>query len=267
MWSLHASCSGSWLFRAELFRFLERFRDAGELCHWIQLPECRQPVAAAEARPAGLGWGELAGQALDAVSSRIAIVDESGTIVAVNRAWRVFAHTHGASDRQACEGTNFFKACAAPDDPQHDVAMQVVDGLQHVLDGILPMFDGEEPCRLPHDLLWSEVRISPLKVDGRTMAIVSPTTSPPKRVELALRDIELALERAQAIAKVGSWTADFDAGVYVPSAQAVRLGDWEPGPQPFDKPTASFIQTIARCTSGPGARPCGPASSTSSTGC
>ncbi len=190
--------------------------------------------AAAEARPAGLGWGELAGQALDAVSSRIAIVDESGTIVAVNRAWRVFAHTHGASDRQACEGTNFFKACAAPDDPQHDVAMQVVDGLQHVLDGTLPMFYGEEPCRLPHDLLWSEVRISPLKVDGRTMAIVSyDDITARKRVELALRDTEAAHDRAQKIAMVGSWTVDFETQMFHTSPEGARLLGWTTGNRPL----------------------------------
>lgn len=83
------------------------------------------PPEDGETDATGRGWASLAAQALDAVPSRVAVVDRSGRLVAVNRAWPTFAHVHGASDGQACEGSNFFRVCDGQDDPQHALATRV----------------------------------------------------------------------------------------------------------------------------------------------
>lgn len=72
-------------------------------------------------------WESIAAQAIDALPSRIAVVGADGVILAVNLAWRTFAHRHGASDADACEGRNFFSVCAADgeDDADHQAALDV----------------------------------------------------------------------------------------------------------------------------------------------
>src|SRR5689334_10702868 len=44
---------------------------------------------------------------LDALATHIAVLDEAGTIIAVNRAWREFGRANGATAQQVSEGVNY----------------------------------------------------------------------------------------------------------------------------------------------------------------
>src|SRR3712207_2081055 len=55
--------------------------------------------------------GEERQRTLDSLSAHIAIIDESGTIVAVNKAWRDFAHANGVAGRNYAEGVNYLRVC------------------------------------------------------------------------------------------------------------------------------------------------------------
>src|SRR3712207_8120780 len=48
---------------------------------------------------------------LDSLSAHIAIIDESGTIVAVNKAWRHFAQAGGVAEQNYAEGVNYLRVC------------------------------------------------------------------------------------------------------------------------------------------------------------
>jgi hypothetical protein len=48
---------------------------------------------------------------IDALVEHIAVIDASGRIVAVNRAWREFAATNGADPMQVSEGANYLAVC------------------------------------------------------------------------------------------------------------------------------------------------------------
>ena len=80
----------------------------------------------------------IAAQALDVIPSRVAVLGEDGTIITVNRAWRNFALRHGASDADACEGSNFFEVCNAARGNAGTAARTVASALRQVLDGTLP---------------------------------------------------------------------------------------------------------------------------------
>ncbi len=49
---------------------------------------------------------------LDSLSANVAVLDDSGGIVAVNRAWRNFAVANGTGDMSVAEGANYFDVCA-----------------------------------------------------------------------------------------------------------------------------------------------------------
>ena len=47
----------------------------------------------------------------DALPEHICVLDETGTIVAVNKAWREFAVANGADPRRTDEGANYMAVC------------------------------------------------------------------------------------------------------------------------------------------------------------
>jgi two-component system, NarL family, sensor kinase len=71
---------------------------------------------------------------LDALSAHIAILDEAGTIIAVNRAWHRFADSRNYATSDHGIGTNYVDTChlAAPVDPEADV---VAHNLASILAG------------------------------------------------------------------------------------------------------------------------------------
>ena len=59
---------------------------------------------------------------LDALSAHIAVLDEAGTIIAVNQAWRAFAHASGYADGNHGVGMNYLAVCEAAAAVSQDAA-------------------------------------------------------------------------------------------------------------------------------------------------
>jgi PAS domain-containing protein len=67
---------------------------------------------------------------LDSLLAHIAILDEHGTIIAVNAAWRRFADSEGGDSD--CIGSNYMSVCDAASEP---IATVVGSGLRAMLAG------------------------------------------------------------------------------------------------------------------------------------
>ncbi len=106
---------------------------------------------------------------LNSLSAEIAVVDNHGTIQAVNNGWRRFLQDNGASPGQPVPpigvGTHYLSACG----PQER------DGIQGVLDGRLPIFSMEYPCDSPRQRRWFSMTVVPLGPDARAGAVISHT--------------------------------------------------------------------------------------------
>jgi len=111
--------------------------------------------------------------ALDALSAEVAILDEGGRIVAVNRAWRDFAQSNGFSDNSFGVGTNYLAICDAATGPASFEAHAVADGLRAVLGGRQTTSYVEYPCDSPNEQRWYQVRASAFECGGRRFAVVS----------------------------------------------------------------------------------------------
>ena len=82
-----------------------------------------------------MGDSELFAQAtLDSLSAHIAIVDESGTKVAVNRAWREFARANGATGNVS-EGANYLAMCDSATGAGAEYAAAFAEGVRTALAG------------------------------------------------------------------------------------------------------------------------------------
>src|SRR6476660_3389063 len=90
--------------------------------------------------------GRYAVAAFDALSAHVAILDTGGVVLAVNRAWEVFAQSNGGSNEL---GTNYLEVCRHVQGPDQPDAAAVAAGISQVLRGEVEAFEWEYPCHAP----------------------------------------------------------------------------------------------------------------------
>jgi PAS domain S-box-containing protein len=105
------------------------------------------------------GGASLAEAALDALAQHLAILDQNGTILRVNRAWREFAATNAGEGAQLNEGVNYLKVCDAAQGPDSEEAAAFGAGLRAVLEGRKAEFLLEYPCHSPVQQRWFQGRV------------------------------------------------------------------------------------------------------------
>ena len=100
-------------------------------------------------------------QTLDSLSAHIAILDEAGEIIAVNRMWRSFAEANGSDPGTVSEGTNYLSVCESATDLHAEEAAAFAEGIRHVLSGRQANFEMEYPCHSPTEWRWFIGRVTP----------------------------------------------------------------------------------------------------------
>lgn len=108
---------------------------------------------------------------LNAISSAAVIVDESGTIIAANRAWQQFTEENGGDTESYYIGNNYLEICDSARSESSAEAPVVARGLREVLDG-RNEFRCEYPCHSLTELRWYEVAISPLLLTDSRLVLV-----------------------------------------------------------------------------------------------
>jgi hypothetical protein len=92
---------------------------------------------------------------LDELPEHTAIVDRSGTIVAVNKAWKRFAKDNGVADlSKVSEGANYLDVCERATGEHSHYAQSFGEGLRSVLSSREERFAMEYPCHSPTERRW-----------------------------------------------------------------------------------------------------------------
>src|SRR5215207_1774871 len=118
------------------------------------------------------GRESLVGAVLDNLPARVTIIDESGTIVAVNRAWREFAATNGVA-AGATEGANYLRVCEAATGDGAPEAALFAEGIRSVLLGKRQEFTFEYPCHSPGERRWFVGWVVRLLVGDAQRAVIT----------------------------------------------------------------------------------------------
>jgi two-component system NtrC family sensor kinase len=110
---------------------------------------------------------------VDALSAHIAILDESGTIITVNGAWRAFALANPPVSANVNEGANYFAVCDTAVGHDSEGAAAFAAGIRSVLRGEMDIFEQEYPCSSPQEVRWFLGRVTRFPEAGDCRAVVA----------------------------------------------------------------------------------------------
>ncbi|MBK8783296.1 MAG: PAS domain S-box protein [Anaerolineales bacterium] len=104
---------------------------------------------------------------------KIAILDENGLIVAINRAWREMAQNNLEEPALVCEGTNYLGVCDATSGPEGTTAALVAKGIRAVIYGELPSFSIEYSCDTRLNNYWYNLQVTRFVGSGPIRVVVA----------------------------------------------------------------------------------------------
>jgi two-component system CheB/CheR fusion protein len=133
--------------------------------------------AAASALPDAVTTADETGldrATIDALADTLCVIDATGRIVAVNRAWSQFAVANGGSAARVGPGANYLDVCDAGRDSS-PTAADAGDGIRAVLLGIRDVFALEYPCHGPECDRWFVMRVTRRALGAGAGAVVMHT--------------------------------------------------------------------------------------------
>jgi diguanylate cyclase (GGDEF)-like protein/PAS domain S-box-containing protein len=110
---------------------------------------------------------------VDALAAHIAILDESGRILAVNQAWRQFAADNHADPDAVGVGRNYLEDCESSHFYDGDDAHAVTEGIRSVIRGDQERFSMEYRCDSPNEKRWFVLRVSRFGGDGPVRVVLT----------------------------------------------------------------------------------------------
>lgn len=132
--------------------------------------------------------------ALDALTTHIAILDENGVIIHVNRAWQRFGDENGFRTPDYGIGVNYLDVCDRSATTAPDAALMAA-GIRNVRLRQTETFHMEYPCHSSSEKRWFLVRVSRFSWYGSDRIIVShQNISDMKRTQAMLEDSNRWLE-------------------------------------------------------------------------
>lgn len=130
---------------------------------------------------------QLLQAAIDALAAHIAILDESGNIIAVNQTWRRFADENGFAGNNYGIGTNYLDTNRSGDQ-ESSAATQ---GIADVLHGNAECFRLVYPCTWRNGQRWFQLRVTRFVEKGSQRLLVSQEdVTEVKLAQEAQRDLD-----------------------------------------------------------------------------
>jgi PAS domain S-box-containing protein len=114
----------------------------------------------------------LARSTVNSLTAHIAILDETGTILSVNNAWKRFAENNGMTTSGYGVGTNYLAVCNRAACGSDDVARAVSTGIRSILNGSQQEVAVEYPCHSPEEQRWFVMRATPFEGEGPRRVVV-----------------------------------------------------------------------------------------------
>ncbi|MFZ5878151.1 MAG: diguanylate cyclase [Chloroflexota bacterium] len=120
---------------------------------------------------------------MDALSSNLAILNEEGVIIYVNRAWRAFAEANPPAPPNANEGANYLEVCDQAQGADRYEAAAMAEGIRAILRGEREEYTLEYPCHSPGERRWFVARVTRFIEDGKIRVVVAHENVTAQKIE------------------------------------------------------------------------------------
>ncbi len=148
---------------------------------------------------------DLFQKTLDALSRNIAILDEQGTILHVNEAWRSFMRANGGTEERCGTGASYLDVCkSAPGLPEARAAGQAIE---EILRGRRSEAQIDYDCHSSTEKRWFSLRLAAFSHGGRIRIVAAHSNITARR--LAEQEAEATL-RLVAQGKL-EWESTIDS--------------------------------------------------------
>jgi diguanylate cyclase (GGDEF)-like protein/PAS domain S-box-containing protein len=127
---------------------------------------------------------------IDALSVELCVLDQSGTIVAVNQAWREFYDQNGPDSRDFPNygvGTNYLEVCDRARGSWSEEAAPVAAGIRQMISGERDNFTLEYPCPSPAEQRWFRLGVTRFHGKERQVVLIHENITQRKLAEFELR--------------------------------------------------------------------------------
>ncbi|MEI6193858.1 MAG: PAS domain S-box protein, partial [Verrucomicrobiota bacterium] len=182
---------------------------------------------------------------IDALAAHLCVLDEHGTILATNRAWKAFTESSPTPAQNTLVGGNYLAVCDATVGPETADARTFAAGIRAVIQGERDRFSLEYTCHPPKEQFWFVASVTRFNESIPARVVVThENISERKRTEAEIiraRDFHLRLlEKAPALI----WRAGLDGKcnwfneawlAFTGRTRAQEMGDgWLAGVHPDD---------------------------------
>ncbi len=200
---------------------------------------------------------DITHEMLDGLPAQVILLNSSGCIEIVNKAWRSFTKENGLRAPRFSVGANYFDVCDIRYREGAKDAALMADGVRAVLRRERDSFELIYACHATAKEHWFRVVVTPVDVANKRCALVTHIDITPRALaEQSLREQvrqheELAtkfgkererLITAQAVAKVGSWETNLLSLEVWWSEETYRI--FEADPDRFIPTHESFLSRV-----------------------
>ncbi len=151
---------------------------------------------------------------VDALSASLAILDETATIIAVNRAWRGFAEDNGTASACESEGANYLAVCDAASAADVAGAAEMAANIRAVLQGRCDEATLEYHCHSLTEQRWFFCRVTRFPGGGLVRLVVAHENITARKLaehQLIQANQELGLQNEEKAQRAVELTAAREA--------------------------------------------------------
>jgi len=153
---------------------------------------------------------QFAQSTMDALSSEICVLDETGTVIAVNRRWKDFGQSNrnerlGETKALSCGiesfdlGANYLDACDLAQGPEAAEAAEFAEGIRKVMRGQSVRHTQEYPCDSLTEKRWFLGRVTRFSFGDKPRIVVEHIDI--SRVKMALLAMQSSEEKFRQLAE------------------------------------------------------------------